>query len=211
MIAQRNSVAVYSSVVRILKIALPLVAVALLSTIFLVQEEDSFDGGLVFSSADLETLGDGLTVNNPRLAGTTRDGTAYVLTAATAVPDQTGISIVEFTGLNSVMRYSGGNVVELHAANAIAMVNERVLNLKNGINLRTSAGYVASTLSATADLDAGTLITNSPVTANGPAGQIKSGRMVVRTAIDAQGMPTDTPEIIFDQRVKLVFEPKAKQ
>jgi len=204
-------VAAYSRVVRILKIALPLVAVALLSTIFLVQEEDSFDGGLVFSSADLETLGDGLTVNNPRLAGTTRDGTAYVLSAETAVPDETGVSIVEFTALNSVMRYSGGQVIELHASNAVAVVNERILNLKDGINLRTSAGYVASTMSATADLDAGTLITNSPVTANGPNGQIKSGRMVIRSAIDANGMRTDTPEIIFDQRVDLVFVPKVDQ
>lgn len=205
--AANNSVAAYSRFVRILKIALPLVAVALLSTIFLVQEEEGLDGGLVFSKADLETLGDGLTVNNPRLAGTMPDGTAYVLSAEKAVPDRTRIEQVEFESLSSVMRFQSDEVVEVHAARATAFVKDRMLSMRDGINIRMSSGYVATSDAAKVFLDRGEIVTDAPVSATGPGTKIDAGRMTVRAAIDANGTRTDNPVVIFEQGVTMTITP----
>ena len=65
--APRPAGAGYSRAVRWLKIGLPLLALALLSTIFLVPREVSFEGGLVYTSADLLALGEGLAVTRPRI------------------------------------------------------------------------------------------------------------------------------------------------
>ncbi len=204
----QQRVASYSRVVRVLKVALPLMAVVLLSTIFLVQEDDGLDGGLVFSSADRKTLGDGLTVNGPRLAGTTRDGTGFVLSAARAVPDQADISLVEFYEVSWLLRYQNRGNIEFTAQKAAARVPQRLLDLSGGVSLTTAAGYQVETSDARADLDAGTFETLAPVAADGPLGKIEAGRLYIGSGIDVEGQSTDTARIVFDQGVRMRFQPE---
>ena len=67
MALPRRDPGVYSRWVGILKIVLPLIAVGLLSTVFLVQKEDAFEGGLVFTKVDIATLGLPVEVLEPVL------------------------------------------------------------------------------------------------------------------------------------------------
>ncbi len=54
-----NRPGMHSRLVAILKLGLPLVALGLLSALFLVQTDDRI-GGVVFSDGDVEALGNGL-------------------------------------------------------------------------------------------------------------------------------------------------------
>jgi lipopolysaccharide export system protein LptC len=62
----------YSRVVAVLKVGLPLVAVGLLASLFVVQTDDRIGEGVVFSPGDVEALGSGLRISNPTFTGTTR-------------------------------------------------------------------------------------------------------------------------------------------
>ena len=71
----------YSRVVAVLKVGLPLVAVGLLASLFLVQTDDRLGGNVVFSPGDVEALGSGLSINNPTFTGTTRGEDRFRFTA----------------------------------------------------------------------------------------------------------------------------------
>ena len=63
--------------VRWLKVGLPLVALGLLTALFLFPRQTGFEGGLVYSTADLIALGEGMTVSNPRFSGSTEAGEPF--------------------------------------------------------------------------------------------------------------------------------------
>ena len=73
----------YSSLVRWLKVLLPLMAVALIAAIFLSPQGGS--GSL--PPAEVARLAAGLQVENPVFKGTTDDGEPFEVTATVAVPD----------------------------------------------------------------------------------------------------------------------------
>ena len=77
----------YSRVVAVLKVGLPLVAVGLLASLFLVQTDDRIGGGVVFSPGDVEALGSGLRISNPTFTGTTRGEDRFRFTAELVEPD----------------------------------------------------------------------------------------------------------------------------
>ena len=58
----------YSRVVAVLKVGLPLIALALLAGLFLAPREE--ERGVVFSPGDVEAFGEGLQISNATFTGT---------------------------------------------------------------------------------------------------------------------------------------------
>ena len=77
----------YSRVVGILKVGLPLVALGMLSALFLIQTEDRLGAGIRFTRGDLEALGSGLRISNPIFTGTTSGADTFRFTAELVIPD----------------------------------------------------------------------------------------------------------------------------
>ena len=75
----------YSRVVAVLKVGLPLIALALLAGLFLAPREE--ERGVVFSPGDVEAFGEGLRISNPTFTGTTRGDDRFRFTAELVVPD----------------------------------------------------------------------------------------------------------------------------
>ena len=195
----------HTRLVRILKTALPLVAIALLSTVFLVQENENNEGGLVFSSADLATLGDGLAINNPRIEGTTRDGNAYLITAEKAVPDQSQAERIEMSAFSAITRYSSGLSVEVHSPRAVAVLPSQNFSMLDHVSFRTSDGYTGNAGSADVDVKSGTLVASGGVSVDGPTGRIEADRLSVQSRFDENGDATDNPILKFEGGVALRF------
>lgn len=204
---RRASVGAYSRFVSVTKIALPLLAVVLMSTIFLVGPEEDFESGIVFSAADIEGLSDGLKISNPRFAGVTQAGDTVSITADSALPDGPDPETVAFDRLTATTEYVNGDVVTLTAKSGVVTVATQVLYGENGVEIETSRAYRGTTDAATADLVAGTLETVGSVSITGPIGQIDAGRMSVRPSDNA--LPTsDGPRYFwFENGVKVVYLP----
>lgn len=181
-------VTAYTRLVRGLKIALPLLALALLSSLFLLPRETRFDGGMIADSADLLALAQGLEVTRPRISGATAAGEPFSVTAARAVPDAPDPEEVRLDTLRAEVVQAEGRTVRLAAAEGALRPKARTLSLSGGVAVDTSDGWRVRTARVEADLAAGTLTAPGPVRAEGPSGAIEAGRLVARRA---EGAATD--------------------
>jgi lipopolysaccharide export system protein LptC len=168
-----------TSFIRFLKIALPLLAVAILSTVFLVQNEDGFDGGLLFSTADKATLGDGLTIKNPRFSGKTDAGQAFSISAQIATPVGDDLRTVDVEGLSSVVHFEDGRQVEMQSATARIETSGQRISFVEGVNVRTSDGYMGHVGRLVADLESGVISGSEGVRFSGPTGKIDAQTMTI--------------------------------
>lgn len=176
----RRDVTGYTRLVRALKIVLPLLALALLSSIFLWPRETHFDGGLVYTSADLVALGEGLAVTRPRIAGATAAGEPFVVTAERAVPDGPDPEAVELERVRAEFRQDDGREIALAAEEGALRPKAQTLSLSGDVALDTSDGYRVRTERVEADLEDGELVAPGPVSAEGPRGSITAGSFRAR-------------------------------
>lgn len=208
----------YSRLVRWLKVGLPLLALVLLSALFLIPQEKAFEGGLVYSTADLISLGEGLQVTNPRIEGATAAGEPFVVEADSATPDGPDPRQVELSNVRGVFDQAEGRQIRLLADIGSLRPRDQALSLTGSVRLETSDGYVVTTDQVTADLRAGEAAAPGPVTATSPQGSIEAGSFRAErrapakdadpAAADAKlGAPRPGDYLWFENGVRVVWKP----
>ncbi|HMS93729.1 MAG TPA: hypothetical protein PKA03_00625 [Tabrizicola sp.] len=192
----------HTRVVTWLKVLLPLAALAILSTLFLLADQINPDDALPFAEVDVEELAREPRMTLPSYAGTTSDGAALNLTAEAALP---GTADRPARALNVRMELAtpDGATTDLRAASAVIDADGGKLLLSGGVSLTTGQGYSLETLEIVADLDRSGLETVSGVQAKAPAGTLTADSMVLRQ--DNQ-TPT-TYLMVFKGAVRLVYLP----
>jgi lipopolysaccharide export system protein LptC len=190
----RRDVTAYTRLVRGLKIALPLLALGLLSSIFLWPREARFDGGLVYTSADLLALGEGLAVTRPRIAGATEAGEPFVVTAEQATPDGPDPETVALDAVRAEFRQADGREIVLAAAKGSLHPKAERLSLSGDVALDTSDGYRVRTDRVEADLGAGALVAPGRVVAEGPQGAITAGSFRARRVTGEEAAAAETQD-----------------
>ncbi len=173
---------VHSRVVAILKLGLPLVALGLLASVFLVQTDDRLGGSLAFSEGDIEALGSGLRLTNPVFTGTTRADDRFRFTAALVVPDAAPPKRAAITTLAGTLDLREGPSVSVAAATGDLDIASQRLDVAGNVEITSSDGYVLRTDKATIDLRGGSFVAGDTVTTTGPLGRITSGTMLVTPA-----------------------------
>jgi lipopolysaccharide export system protein LptC len=193
----------HSRIVAILKLGLPLVALGLLSTLFLVQTDDRLGGGVVFSKGDVEALGSGLRISNPTFTGTTRGEDRFRFTAALVVPDAAPPKRAEITTLAGTLELHNGPSVTVQAASGDLDIATQRLDLTGSVVIETSDGYRIVADKATLNLKAGDMVAGDKVVSTGPLGKITSGSLHVAPAA-ATG---EARRFSFGNGVRLVYDP----
>ena len=97
----------YSQWVFWLKIILPIVALAVLSTLFLFARKVEFDGSLPYAEGEVNDLANDPRLTAPEYAGITNDGVAIRVAAKTVKPGADGTGMA--TGDEVVALYEGSN------------------------------------------------------------------------------------------------------
>lgn len=195
----------YSRLVGYLKVALPLLAVALFSTVFLFQTGDEIEGGISFSSDDRDTMRDGLAVHNPKFSGVNLRGDRFFLEAAKATPDSGEPEEVVLVELSGRTDYKDGFSVYLKAARGIVRLPEQLLELSGGLHISTSDGFEGLANGGTAGLDTGSFISDGPVTLDGPMGRLEAGAMRLDPA--PEGATKENQVFTFENGVTLTLTP----
>ena len=203
--ARTRNPAAYSRFVGYLKIALPLIAIGLLSTVFLVQKEDPIKSGAIFSEIDRDTIRDGLSVHNPKYSGVNVNGDRFYLEASRATPDGADPDEVAMVDILGRTDYREGRTISLRAARGTAFLPDQTILLEGGVHIKTSDGYEGLTNAGTAGLDRGSFVSDGPVTLTGPTGMLEAGSMRIETHQSDQG---ENQVFTFENGVKLKFEPK---
>jgi len=186
----------YTRFVRYLKIVLPMAAIVLLSTIFLIdQDRIDFDENLL---GDLPTgLDFDQGVLSPRLAGELTDGTPYSLQAEFAVPSTDGYRMREVTA--RVERY--GDPVQMTAAEGAYAGSDKRLILSGGVDLSTRGGIRLTTQIAEIGLQDRALTLPEPLDLTAPGAHLRAN------SLRTEQTPAGDDMIWFEGDVRLSITP----
>lgn len=185
-----------------LKVALPLTALAILSTLFLVARRIDPEAALPYAEVDVEGLAREPRMTAPTYAGLTSDGAAVTLSAETATP-AAGEAPAEAAGLKLELATPDGGRNELRAARAVMDNAGHEVVLSGGVVVSTSSGYRLETAEVAARLDRTGLESRTPVTATGPAGEIRADGM----SLHQDNRTSGAYVLVFKGSVRLIYQP----
>lgn len=193
----------HSRLVFWLKIILPLGALAILSTMFLVARSVVNDPTIPFSGVDVNDLANDQRLTAPEYSTVTADGASLSVQAATARPQGPGTG-ASATGVLATYSRDQRAVLTLTAPAATLDTAGRTLILTGGVRVRTTDGYDLDAGVIEARLDATAFLAEGPVTAIAPMGRIDAGRARFSSAVTAGGADV----LVFNAGVRLVYQPK---
>jgi lipopolysaccharide export system protein LptC len=193
----------HSTAVAWLKIALPLLALAILSTLFLVARTVDPSDAIPFAEVDVEDRIREPRLTQPTWAGVTDDGAALTITAADARPEQAQGNGASATQLVVDLQSPDGGRARLIAAQGVLEADKDVLTLSGGVDLTTSTCYAVTTQAMTAALDRTSIVSRTAVAGTGPAGRINAGAMQITAVADAPGQYL----LVFNEGVRLLYQP----
>lgn len=192
----------HTRIVGWLKVALPLLALVILSTLFLVADRIDPEDALPYAEVDVEDLAREPRMTAPSYAGTTSDGAALTLSAEEARPasDQTE---ARARGMRLDLVTPDGARTELRAETAVMDETARLLVLSGGVTVTTGTGYRLETQEVAARLDRSGLESRGEVTATGPMGEIRADGL----RLDQDNQTPGAYLLVFNGGVRLVYRP----
>ncbi|MEM6758807.1 MAG: hypothetical protein AAF601_04950 [Pseudomonadota bacterium] len=190
----------YSRVIAWLKVLLPLMALALLSTLFLFSRNPDAAVAVPFAEGEVARRIAGEQITGPFFSGTTKDGDRVVVEAGTLRTGQSMTS--DLTKLSAQIDLVSGVRVVLTSDRGQFDMTRSTSELDGNVVITTSTGMQMNTETLIANLDDMTLATPD-IVATGPLGRLASGQMRMEKRGDATGS-----HFVFTDGVKLVYDPK---
>lgn len=170
----------HSRVVARLKVLLPVTALAILSTLFLLSDQRGDPRNLPYSQTEIDRIVQDRQVQAPDYAGLTADGSAITLRATTATPDPTDARRMTATDAVATLETPGGGLLNLTATRAILDSGAGTLRLEDGVRIRSNAGYELETQALEAGLDLTHVASDGAVLGRGPVGTLRAGLLELR-------------------------------
>lgn len=192
----------YSRLVGALKVILPLAALVLLSTLFLLSRGRDPGDVLPYADLDLEALLLEPRMTAPTYTGVTRDGAAIRLSADAALPGATPETGARAERPRLLLVAPDGSQTTAVAEEARIDPAGRSLVMTGDVTVTTTGGYSIDTEVIVAALDRSRIETRAAVFAQGPQGSVRSDNMVIsRTEAGAAEV------VVFKGGVKLLYQP----
>lgn len=195
----------YSRLVSILKVVLPLAALALLSTLFLLSRNMGSDVVLPFSQHEVEGRLRSEQITGPFFAGMTESGDDIYVSAEIARPgdDDTGAELEQMQGR---ILFAGGGEMRMTAlTGTVQQENDRV-RFSGDVHIQTESGYDLRTETLFTALDRVAANAPTQVKGTGPIGQLEAGAMTLRSDDESKRI-----HLLFNNGVKLVYDPKQRE
>lgn len=193
----------YSRLVTFLKVLLPLTALGLLSTLFLLSRSVDPTTTLPFGEAEIsERLREGL-ITAPYFSGTTAGGDQIIITATSARPES-ATSLAQAEDLQAQIMLSGGTNVSLQAETGSFNPDGDIARFDGDVVIETTSGYALSTSALQSRVKELDLRSDGAVSGQAPFGTLEAGQMLLSAQPD-----TNNAHLLFKDGVKLVYDPKA--
>lgn len=189
----------HSRKVRLLKTALPALAVAM-AVAFVAYSYRASIPDQVAVSAEGAAYSDGkLVMANPKLDGFTKENRPYKMTAARAIQDFQNEGIVELEGINATLPVDKDNWASVTAPSGIYDRDKNTLVIDSVMTVTTSDGMVAKFKSAQLDIGKGGMKTDEAVDIQLKGGQITSDSLTILE---------NGKVMIFEDRVRMNIDPR---
>lgn len=198
------SIRSYSRLIAWLKVILPLAAIGLLSTLFLLSRSSDPLSNLPFSEIDLQEIASSQRITRPSFAGATAEGDLIAFTADSAEPK--GDGMLNATTLAAQIDLITGQSIGFTAGTGVVNRGTDTALLQDDVVITSSLGYRISTDALETGMEVIRAETLGPVDAVGPPGTFSAGHMQLTTDPD-----TGDAYFVFTDGVDLVYDPKKPQ
>ncbi len=188
--------------VAFLKIALPLIALAILSTLFLVSSAIDPSEKIPFADIDVEEMAREQKIGGPSYSGVSKSGAAYTVTAKSATPNFGENKGMTAHDIRATIETKSGTVIDFTAPDGSFVEKTDQAVMTGGVRVVTSTGYDITSDVVHSKLDMSELETDTVVSASGPFGDFTAGKMVI-TQQSGQGAEQDYL-LVFTEGVNLV-------
>jgi lipopolysaccharide export system protein LptC len=158
----------YTRVVRSLKVALPLIALVLLSTMFMLSRKVDPTAAMALSDQAFRDRIDRSELSTPQYVGNTNSGKNLTVTAKSARPDP-HVSL------------DNGEVMNINADTGVMDEAEDLAVLSGNVHIVTTDGYDFRTSQLTSLLSTIEGESAGQVDGFGPPGTLTAGKMTVKT------------------------------
>jgi lipopolysaccharide export system protein LptC len=193
----------YSRLVAVLRVALPLVALSILSTLFLLSDRIEPSQSIPFADSDIVERIRGQQVTGPLFTGVTSNGDRIRFTAEELVTVDT--EGTKAANPSAELDFAGGGRMTLRADSGQVDIAQDRATLSGDVQIESTTGYDMRSDAVVSHLSQLWLESPGTVRATSTAGTLLSGSMRVSTHEDGV-------QILFNNGVKLVYAPgKAEQ
>ncbi|MAQ86060.1 LPS export ABC transporter periplasmic protein LptC [Psychromarinibacter halotolerans] len=194
----------YSRIVSWLKVLLPLLALAILSTLFLVARTIDPAQDIPFSDIDIDELMNEPRIGGPTFSGMTEGGAAFSLSADRAVPDPQNTGRLSGSDVRAAIDLPEGIRVDVVSDTAEIDNDARTAGMTGDVKIESSNGLTLESGDLTIDFDALRLWTDSAVTLTAPDMTLDAGHAELVSEGDGSGPYV----LVFKGGVKLLYDPK---
>jgi len=205
-VARRDNA--YSRVIAWLKLLLPLAALALLSTLFLVARTIDPTRAIPTAEVDVADLARDPRVRAPDYTGVTADGGALRVVAETAWPDLDGQARMAARVVRGELVTPDGARYEMTALEGVIDAEAGRVVLDGDVVVSLPAGYTVRSARIETSLDASRLVSPGPVAMEGPIGQLSAGAMEARAEVVGATDGDRRHVVVFTGGVKLIYDPE---
>lgn len=191
--------------VALLKVALPLGALIMLSTVFLLSRGIDPERAVARSPIDIAALVQEPRISQARFAGVTDDGAALTVMADITRADPEGAGLrLHLEGVAGTLETGGGRVTAFGAGAGVLDQAENLLRMEGAVRFRSDDGYALAMDVLTAALDRTALRGVGDVRGDAPAGTIRARELLLTETPSGSGRYV----LVFSGGVKLVYTPE---
>lgn len=192
----------HSRAVAYLKVLMPLAALALMSTLFLISRGTDTEAVIPFAQKDIEERMKGQQVTAPFFSGTTAGGDEIMIAAALARPGGQDAPAVASEMSGNFRLASGGRITLVSQTGSIHP-GQATAQFTGGVTITSTDGMVVETETLDTALSGLEATSPGPVKASGALGQLTAGNMAITSK--TQGGPV---HMLFKNGVKLLYDPQ---
>lgn len=193
----------HSRLVFWLKVTLPIIALAILSTLFLFARRIDFEGSLPYAEVDIDALANDPRLSAPEFSGVTSDGAAVRVAATTARPGATEGDPLTAENIVVIYETAPGQLISARANAGTIDAGGSLLQLDGDVLVRTSDGYDLRSDQMQSALDVTELSAAGNVAGSAPLGKITAETLQISG-------PSGQQQMVFKGGVRLIYTPQTE-
>ena len=191
----------YSALVAWLKTLLPIVALGLLSTIFLFSGKVDVTQSLPYAEHNIAEIIREQRITQPYFTGIASNGTEIALSAAYASPQVESAHILEITDLSVVLRSTSDRMVQVTAGRGALDSARQTAQISTDVHIAALPDFWVTTEALDLNFNQGFISVKDGFQGASALGAITAGEMHLQ-------MTADDQQIVFLNDVRLVYSPK---
>lgn len=192
----------YSRTVALLKVAFPLAALALLSTLFLLSRAMETETVIPFADKEIQDRLRDQQITGPFFSGTTPEGDLISFSAQKLVTVESKVGTNRAEDVSASLRTTSGASYDMRADVVELDIAGNSARMTGAVTMVTSQGYRITTPQLVAQISALDIAASEQVNVTGPLGTLAAANMRIFTPND-----DESTQMLFSGGVKLVYTP----